>query len=423
MRNALKFQVLLSLLLIVTLVVPTTAKPPTSEEVIGDRDQAYEYIRLFTEVLMQVRKGYVDPDKTEYQDLIYGALNGMLRALDPHSQFMKPKAYKDMREDTAGKFAGIGVVIGLREGRLTVISPIEDTPAFRAGLTARDRILKIDGDDTTGLGLSDAVGKLRGEKGAPVQLTIRRENSPDEIEVELVRDDIKLPSVRGTRMLDDQIGYLRITQFNDPTEANLQTALEDLTNKGMQGLVLDLRDNPGGLLRASILVSQKFLDPRDLIVTTRGPAQTMPARARGNHHYKDLPIAVLVNKGTASASEIVAGALQDHNRAIIVGQRSYGKGSVQSVLPLSDGSAIRLTTARYYTPSDHSIHEKGIEPDFKVEIADDEWRMVRQRRARIENPERYDDEMPEELKAATDRQLERASEVLRGIIIFQAKRP
>ena len=423
MLTTLKLKLLAPLLLIGVLCLPAAATPPTSEEVIGDRDQAYEYIRLFTEVLLQVRKGYVDPDKTDYKDLIYGALNGMLRALDPHSQFMKPTAYKDMREDTAGKFAGIGVVIGLREGVLTVISPIEDTPAFRAGLMARDRIVKIEGDDTTGLDLTDAVAKLRGEKGSSVRLTIAREDPPEEIEVELVRDDIELPSVRGTRMLDEKIGYLRITQFNDPTEANLQKALEELTEKGMQGLVMDLRDNPGGLLRSSILVSQKFLDRRDLIVTTRGPAQIMPARAGGDHHYTDLPIAILVNKGTASASEIVAGALQDHKKAIIVGQKTYGKGSVQSVLPLSDGSAIRLTTARYYTPSDRSIHEKGIDPDFPIIVTDERWRLIRQRRARIENPERYDDDMPDNLKNLVDAQLARAVEVLRGVIIFQAKKP
>jgi carboxyl-terminal processing protease len=401
-----------------SLSAPLSAK--TDEEVVGDKKEAYDYIKILTEVLMQVRHGYVDQDETEYKDLVYGALSGMLKSLDPHSQFMPPKAYDDMKEETSGKFSGVGIVIGMRKDRLTVISPIEDTPAWRAGIESDDLIIKIDGEDTTRTSLRDAVGKLRGDKNTKVVVTIQRDGEDEPLEFEITRDDIKIPSVKGTRMINDQVGYLRITQFNAPTADNMQAALDELFEQGMKGLVIDLRSNPGGLLKAAIQVSEKFLRKNQLIVSTRGPGRVTPARAGGNKHYPNLPIAILINRGSASASEIVAGCLQDHKRAILVGQRSFGKGSVQSVMPISDGAAIRLTTARYYTPSERVIHDHGIEPDIYSPVSPQEWRNILQMRQRVESPERYKDEeeLPEELRGVVDTPLLRAVEILSGIIIF-----
>lgn len=392
--------------------------PETGE--VGDREQAYQYIQLFTEVLMQIRSGYVDDEKTGYKELVYGALSGMLKSLDPHSQFMPPTSYNDMKEDTAGKFSGIGIHIGMRDEQLTVIAPIEDTPAFRAGIEPDDRIIAIDGKSTEGMDLPAAVSRLRGEKGTTVRVKIRSAVTGEEKEHALVRDDIKIPSVKGARMMDGNIGYIRITQFNEPTADSLQAGLEQLLGKGMKALVLDLRGNPGGLLKSAIDVSQKFLKPGDLIVSTKGPRRTIPAVAAGPHHYPELPLAILVNRGSASASEIVAGALQDQKRAVLIGQRTFGKGTVQSILPMSDGSAIRLTTAKYFTPSKRVIHDNGIEPDIYVSMTPDEWRKSRLHRDRLENPELFKDPEPADIKNAVDPQLQRAMEVLTGIVIFRA---
>ena len=388
----------------------------------GDRDAAYERMALFTKVLEQVREHYVDPGKTSYKDLIYGAMRGMLSSLDAHSQFLDPEMYTDMKDDTAGEFGGLGIVISVKDGVLTIVAPMEDTPGFRAGLLSGDKIIEIDGKSTDGLSLSEAVKKLRGQPGTKVTIKIMRPKNQEVKTMELTRARINVPSVKDAEILEDGIGYVRIVQFNEPTAKALQEALDKLTKDNLRALVVDLRNNPGGLLTAAIEVGEKFLKRGDLIVYTQGrnekPQQTF--RAKGRYHYLDFPMAVLVNGGSASASEIVAGALQDHQRAILVGEKTFGKGSVQSVLPLDDGSAIRLTTAKYYTPSKRVIHEHGIEPDIVVPMAPEDWHQLLIQRSRIEGA--APEEGEEEAGDVEDVQLDRAIDVLKGIMTFQALR-
>jgi carboxyl-terminal processing protease len=387
----------------------------------GDRDAAYERMALFTKVLEQVRDHYVDPDKTSYKDLIYGAMRGMLTALDAHSQFLDPEMYTDMKDDTAGEFGGLGIVISVKDGVLTIVAPMEDTPGFRAGLLSGDKIIEIDGKSTDGLSLSEAVKQLRGQPGTKVTIKIMRPKNQEVKTMELTRARINVPSVKDAEVLEDGIGYVRIVQFNEPTAKALQEALDKLTKENLQALVIDLRNNPGGLLTSAIEVGEKFLKRGDLIVYTQGrnekPQQTF--RAKGRYHYLDFPMVVLVNGGSASASEIVAGALQDHQRAILVGEKTFGKGSVQSVLPLDDGSAIRLTTAKYYTPSKRVIHERGIEPDIVVPMAPEDWHQLLIQRSRVEGAVPEEGEEP--VEDVKDVQLERAIDVLKGVMTFQAR--
>jgi carboxyl-terminal processing protease len=399
--------------------------PPAPGPTAEDRDEAYTEIRLLTKAIARIRSNYVDEEKTGYHDLIHDALRGMMQSLDPHSQFMEPEAYREMKDETSGEYGGIGIQIGMPENALTIIAPMEDTPAYRAGLQAGDRIVEIDGVKTDGMVMADAVKKLRGEKGTRIVLKILRLKEKELREVELVREIIKVTSVKGTRMFDGGLGYIRITQFMEPTADALDEALRKLLDQGMKGLVLDLRNNPGGLLNSAIAVSSKFLNRDDLVVFTRGrggiPKDS--AKAYGERTYTGFPMVILVNKWSASASEIVAGALQDHKRAILVGERTFGKASVQSVFPLEDGSALRLTTAKYYTPSEKVIHEKGIAPDIEVSIEPDEWQKVLLKRRYEEQPSALrETERPDpSLEGVTDRQLERAVDVLKGILIFRAK--
>ncbi|HNR94759.1 MAG TPA: S41 family peptidase [Kiritimatiellia bacterium] len=401
-----------ALVLLANLVIG--ARIYSQEAAAGKDDQAYENLALFTRVLEEIRIQYVDEDKTEYQDLIYGALEGMLASLDEHSQFLDPEMYTEMKEETSGQFGGLGIVISLQNGILTVVSPMDDTPGFRAGLTAGDQIIEIDGENMEGSSLQEAVKKLRGTPGTKVSLKIHRPESREYLEMEIERAIINVETVKDARMLDGGIGYVRITQFSEPTAGALQKALDELFEQGMQALVLDLRYNPGGLLTSAVEVSQKFLKKNKVIVSTRGrdEKEAQVFRARGREHYADLPLAVLVNSGSASASEIVSGALQDHNRAIIIGEKTFGKGSVQSVLPQQDGSAIRLTTSKYYTPDGRVIHEKGIEPDIRVSMPHEVWQKLMLRKQSTEQTGGED---------VKDVQLERAVDVLRGIRIFQTQ--
>lgn len=385
-----------------------------------DRDEAFDKIALFTKVTQQIRQHYVDKEKTTYKELVYGALRGMLQSLDAHSQFLDPDMYTDMKDDTSGQFGGLGIVISLKDGVLTIVSPMEDTPGFEAGLMAGDKIVEIEGESTEGMLLTEAVKLLRGEPGTPVTIKIVRADSQEIADVTIVRDEIKVSSVKGAKILEDGIGYVRITQFNDPTADALQSALEDLQNQGMEALIIDLRNNPGGLLSAAVEVSQKFLNRGDLVVYTQGrdERQRQQFRARGPHRFPDLPVAILVNRGSASASEIVAGALQDHKRAILVGEKTFGKGSVQSVIGMDDGSAIRLTTAKYYTPSERVIHEHGIAPQIEVPMPLEEWREILVRRAQALDG---DSEEAEGDPGPVDIQLQRAIDVLKGVMIFDAR--
>ncbi len=327
----------------------------------------YEEIRLFSDVLSIVRKSYVED--VDMKDLIYGAVDGMLATLDPHSSFMPPDVYKEMKVDTRGEFGGLGIEITMRDGVLTIVSPIEDTPAHRVGLKAGDQIVKIEDKVTKDLGIMDAVKLMRGPKGSEITITIVRESFDRPKEFTLTREIIKIRSVKA-RTLEDRYGYVRITQFQESTAEDLKSSLEALRAEGsgsLNGLILDLRNNPGGLLDQAVKVSDTFL--RDgLIVYTDGRegGSKMKFTAYEAGTEPDYPMVVLINGGSASASEIVSGALQDHDRAVVLGTQSFGKGSVQTIIPLSDDSGLRLTTARYYTPKGTSIQARGIIPDIVV---------------------------------------------------------
>ena len=327
----------------------------------------YEELKVFTDVLGLLQKEYVE--ETKSNELMYGAIKGMLETLDPHSAFMPPNMYKEMQEETKGRFEGLGIEITIKEGILMVVSPIEDTPAFKAGILAGDQILKIDGDSTKNLTLDDSAKRMRGPKGTQVTITIMREGFVKPREFTLTRDVIPVRSVRH-ELLEKQYGYIRLSQFQEKTEGELDKALKALEegSKGsMKGLVLDLRNNPGGLLDQAVKVADRFIES-GLIVSMEGRRedQKMKFFAHSQGTIARYPLIVLVNGGSASASEIVAGAIQDHGRGILVGTQTFGKGSVQTIFPLKDGSGLRLTTARYFTPNGRSIQAKGIIPDIIV---------------------------------------------------------
>lgn len=331
---------------------------------LAQQSETYEELRPFTEVLNKVQRDYVE--ETATRDVVYGAIRGMLNTLDPHSAFMPPDVYKEMQVDTKGEFGGLGIQIGLKDERLTVIAPIEGTPADRAGVLAGDRIIKIDGATTKDLTLMDAVNKMRGAKGTKVTLTLEREGTASLIDITLVREIIKIQSARH-KMLDNGIGYVRLTQFQEQTAEDLVKSLTSLRKDHMQSLILDLRNNPGGLLTSAVEVSEQFLPKGKVVVSIKGrQGKAEDYAAAGDQPLLDLPMIVLVNEGSASASEIVAGAMQDWGRAVVVGTTTFGKGSVQTIIPLSDGSALRLTTAKYYTPKGRSIQNTGIDPTIIV---------------------------------------------------------
>lgn len=326
--------------------------------------EPYEHLKTFTEVLAQIEKNYVE--ETKSSDLVHGAIRGMLATLDPHSGYMPPDVYKEVQVETKGKFGGVGIQIGIRDKKLTVVAPIEDTPAYRAGIQSLDYIFKVDGESTKDMTLLDAVHRMRGPKGTKVMLTVIREGVDEEIVVELVRAEITIQSVRG-RMLEDNIGYLRIAQFQEQTAKEQDKILGELKEKGMKSLVIDLRNNPGGLLSAAVGVTEQFIPSGKLVVSIKNrQGKREEYHANAGNPLTDIPIIVLVNAGSASGSEILAGALQDWGRAVVIGTQTFGKGSVQTILPLSDGSGLRLTTAKYFTPDDRSIHGVGITPSIKV---------------------------------------------------------
>ena len=327
--------------------------------------EPYEHLKTFTEVLAQIEKSYVE--ETKSIDLIHGAIRGMLATLDPHSGYMPPDIYKEVQVETKGKFGGVGIQIGIRDKKLTVVAPIENTPAHRAGIQALDYISKVDGESTKDMTLLDAVHRMRGPKGTKVTLTVIREGVSEEIVIDLIRDEITIQSVRG-QILEDDIGYLRIAQFQEQTAQEQKKVLDELQTKGMSSLIIDLRNNPGGLLSAAVGVTEQFIPADRVVVSIKSrQGQKEEYRANAGDPLTDIPIIVLVNAGSASGSEILAGALQDWGRAVVVGTQTFGKGSVQTILPLSDGSGLRLTTAQYFTPDDRSIHGTGIMPDIVVE--------------------------------------------------------
>jgi carboxyl-terminal processing protease len=327
----------------------------------------YEELRVFTQALELIRRNYVEEPNTK--DLVQGAIKGMLSNLDPHSSFMTERAFKEMNMDIKGEFQGVGIQIGIKNQQLTVISPIEDTPADRAGLATGDKILKINDEWTKDMTIEDAVDRMRGPKGTQVRLLIFREGWEKPKEYKIVRDVIKVASVKA-RMLDGEIGYIKITQFQGQTAAEFEKKLKELQGKGMKKLILDLRNNPGGILDSSVDVSGMFLPKDSLVVYLQGrnAADRRDYLSSETGPYQTLPLVVLVNAGSASASEIVAGALQDSKRAVILGTQTFGKGSVQTVFNLEGGAGMRLTTAKYYTPKGRSIQNVGIKPDIELKL-------------------------------------------------------
>lgn len=387
----------------------------------------YEELRIFTEVTSLIKKHYVEDVKTK--DLVVGAIRGMLNSLDPHSGYMLPEVYKEFQTETKGEFGGIGIQIGVKDNVLTVIAPIEDTPAFKAGIKAGDKILKISGESTKDMGLHDAVSKMRGAKGTSVTLTIMREGWKETKDFTIVRDIIKIKSVKA-KMLQDGIGYIKLTQFQETTAGELSTAIEKLKKDGMSSIILDLRNNPGGLLNSAVDVAEQFLPQKKLVVYIKGrTGERTEYLTDGKAGETEMPMVVLVNHGSASASEIVAGALKDWSRAIIVGVQTFGKGSVQTLIPLSDGSGLRLTTAKYYTPSGVSIQGVGITPDIVVKLESKngkEHPVIREKdlerhlkNEQLQETPSDDEKAVREVEEKDDTQLQRAIDVLKTWKVFE----
>jgi carboxyl-terminal processing protease len=335
------------------------------------QQERYENLELFQKVLHFIEANYVDEDKVKNKELIYGAIKGMMETLDPHSNFLTPEIFKDMKVDTSGKFGGLGIEIGMKDNVLTVISPIEDTPAWKAGIKSGDRIVKITGESTKGMNLVEAVAKMRGKKGSEVLLSVYRDGWDKIRDIKVTRAEIKVQSVKSEE-LEPDYGYVRLSSFNENAASDIKKALDKLESKHkLRGLVFDLRGNPGGLLDQAVEVSSLFIDEGVVVSTIpRNKDQKEVKYARKGNARKDLPVAVLVNSSSASAAEIVAGCLQDSHRAIIMGQPSFGKGSVQTVVDLSPEVGLKLTIARYYTPSGRSIQEKGVMPDIVLDDFD-----------------------------------------------------
>jgi carboxyl-terminal processing protease len=391
-----------------------------------EKDSVYPNMKLFSEVMEKVRRDYVDGTNLTYQDLVYGALKGMVNELDPHSEFLDPDQYKDLESDTEGHFGGLGIVIAMKDNFITVVSPMEDTPGFKAGILSGDRILKVNGKSTENMALPDVVKMLRGDPNTDVSVTLLRPSSGQVKDYTLTRAVINVDMVKDINgkkdfpLGENKIGYVRLVQFGEQTSDDLEVALNKLKAQGMQALIIDLRWNPGGLLDQAVEVCEKFLPRGQLIVSTEGrnPSQDSKHRSEGRgDELHGMPIVVLVNLGSASASEIVSGCLQDLHRAIILGEKTFGKGSVQSIIPLDDGSALRLTTAKYYTPSHKVIHEVGITPNIVVPTTDEEDRDIRLQLT-PGGLESLDPKERAQVEASHDPQLERAEDLLKGIMLY-----
>jgi carboxyl-terminal processing protease len=391
-----------------------------------DKEETYRQLSLFGDVFERVRSDYVE--EVTDQDLVEAAINGMLTSLDPHSGYLPDDNFKKMQVQTTGRFGGLGIEVTMENGFVKVVSPIDDTPAAKAGLQPEDLIVTVDDISLVGLTLAEAVEKLRGPVGSEIRIMVQRAQD-EPFEVSIIRDEIKIKSVRSR--LYDTIGYVRITTFSEQTTPGLMNAVDDLyaeTNGNLSGIVLDLRNNPGGLLNEAIRVSDAFLEEGE-IVSTRGrdDSDIQHAYARAGDITRGLPIVILINSGSASASEIVAGALKDHRRAILMGTRSFGKGSVQTIVPLPGHGAMRLTTARYFTPSGVSIQARGIEPDIEVVLArieKVEGGPVREEDLRgaldkgKADSKTADDDAADDDPADIDYQLARALDLLRGLSVF-----
>jgi carboxyl-terminal processing protease len=387
-------------------------------------DTGYSQIAIFAKALQLIRQDYVDGTKTSYHDLVTAALKGMLSSLDPHSQFMDPNDFRDMQEDTRSRFNGLGIEVAIKNGLPTVVTPMEDTPAARAGILSGDQIIKINGTSTDRMDLQDVINHLRGAPGQKIMLTLIRPSTKEVKDYALERAEIKVQSVKGARLLDPEltgsfkIAYVRLIQFNEPTADELSKTLDGLQKQGMQALILDLRNNPGGLLNSAVGVCAQFLPPNTRVVSTQGRVASQQRDYSTSSVPKErphFPMAVLVNEGSASGAEIVCGALKDLHRAIVVGETTFGKGSVQNVMQLPDGSALRFTTAKYYTPSKQVIHGNGVAPNIRVPMGAEQERQLFA--ARSSGDTIRPDEDRNFIKA-NDPQMLRAIDALKGVMIY-----
>lgn len=371
--------------------------------------EIYEQIKLLSEVLTLVRDNYVEP--VDAKELIYGACEGIVNKLDPFSQFMDPTAHEMMKSETEGKFGGLGIRIAIREGRLTVVTPLPRTPAYELGILPGDKIIKIEDKDTKDITLTQAVKLLRGKPGTEVTISILREEEKDLIDFTITRAIIKIESVPDAKMLTDKIGYIELTEFSKETPDEFGKVWKKLEKQGMESLILDLRYNPGGLLATAVEICKNFIGDRKLIVYTQGrrEEQVIKFFAEKKAKHKKIPLVILVNKGSASGSEIVAGCIQDWKRGIVLGEKTFGKASVQSLMPLSDGSGLRLTTAKYYTPNGRLIHDIGIIPDIVVEVSRETMAKLMTQREKIYGLPKKAEKEKEKIK---DSQIERAKEIL-----------
>lgn len=386
------------------------SSPKTTEE----KYPLYKNLELFADVLTIVQKSYVKD--LSAKDLIYGAIRGMINSLDPHSQFLEPEEYKEMKIETEGEFGGLGIEITIKDRFLTIVTPLEDTPAFNAGLKAGDKIIKIDGESTEDITVNQAVKKLRGEPGTKVNLTILRPGKKEFMEFSIERTYIKIESVKDVQILENSIGYIRITQFQESTADDTKKALEKLLPESKQGIVLDLRNNPGGILDSATDIAGLFIEEPKLIVSTKGRLHDQNQEIKSNNKdaIKDTPLIILINKGSASGSEIIAGAVKDWHRGVLVGTNSFGKGSVQSVLPLRDGSALKLTTATYFTPKGTDINKIGIKPDIEISMTEEQEEQLWKSRIKKEKEDKN-----AKLDLSIDPQLQRAVDILKGIYVFK----
>jgi len=400
------------------------------------KDDLYSQIELFSYALTTIQADYVD--ELSPKDLIYGSLRGMLSSLDPHSQFLDQEEYTELKTETQGKFGGLGIEISIRDGLLTVITPIEDTPAWTAGVKAGDRIVRIGDELTRNITLSDAVKKLRGDPGTPITITVLREDTFELKEFTITREIIHIQDVKDVQVLSDKVGYIRLTEFREDSAKEFKKGLDQLEKDGATSLIIDLRNNPGGLLNVANNITEFFLPEGMTIVSTKGRRESQNAviKSTNKKALTDWPIVVLINEGSASGSEILAGALKDNNRAVIVGETSFGKGSVQSVIPMPDGSGLRLTTSKYFTPSGISIHGTGITPDIIVERIETDEEKPDEKQKKVEqifdkleekrdNPTEEQKIVIEKRAAETreellkDNQVQAAINILKGITAYK----
>jgi carboxyl-terminal processing protease len=389
-----------------------------------NQEELFKSLELFSSAISLIQSKYVE--EVDSRELIYGALKGMLYSLDPYSSFLDPDAYSDMQVQTEGEFGGLGIEISIKDNILTIISPIHGTPAEKAGVMAQDRIIKIDGESTEGITLLEAVKQLRGKPATEVTLTIFREKTGKIYDITIVRDIIKIESIKNVRIVDDNIGYIRLVEFQEKTPEEFERSINELKQDGMDSLILDLRNNPGGLLDSAVEIADMLLPAGVEIVSTKGRAEAEGysfSSKEASLLVGGEPIVVLINQGSASGSEILAGALQDYHRAVLLGETTFGKGSVQSVIPMIDGSAVRITTSRYYLPSGRSIHEKGVEPDIEVEALDVELSPQDNSEKIFEEIENgKEEDILSEAIEENDYQLMRAIDLIKGLKVYSQKK-